>query len=205
MVRPTWSLFLQRIVRSRGTRQAFSSSKYQDLQCVDSSMLGLSTAQALSYIACPPQCLYNLLLTFNTVKAALQPATSVVCPDTSAIAGACSLYGICLAVATSAANTAPTISLITTAPAPATTTIKLGYTYMACASGQQPSAGAECELGATAQDGQNGNLTASVLVCAPAACTGLRCISSKAPILALHNAGLAGSVGGTAKLNSRGQ
>jgi len=109
------------------------------------------------------------------------------------------LYGICLAVATSAANTAPTITLITTVAAPATTSIKLGYTYEACASGQQPSAGAECELGATAQDGQNGNLTASVLVCAPAACTGPRCISSKAPTLVLHNARLAGSAAGSAK------
>ena len=109
------------------------------------------------------------------------------------------MYGICLAVATSAANTAPTISLITTAAAPATTTIKLGYTYKACASGQQPSAGAECELGATAQDSQNGNLTASVLVCAPAVCTGTQCISSKAPILALQIAGLAGSAHGTAR------
>ncbi len=116
-----------------------------------------------------------------------------LCSDTSTTAGACSLYGICLAVATTAANTAPTISLISTAAAPATTTIKLGYTYKACASGQQPYSGAECELGATAQDSQNGNLTASVLVCAPAACTGPRCISSKAPILVLHNGRLAGS------------
>ena len=120
--------------------------------------------------------------------------------DTSTIAGACSLYGICLAVATTAANTAPTISLITTAAAPATTTIKLGYTYTACPSGQQPYTGAECELGATAQDSQNGNLTTSVLVCAPAVCTGARCISSKTPILALHNAGLAGSADGTLKI-----
>ena len=104
------------------------------------------------------------------------------CSDSSlesAAAGACSLYGICLAVATAAANTAPTITLLTTTAAPVTTTIKLGYSYTACASGQQPSSGAECELGATAQDSQNGNLTSSVLVCAPAVCTAPSCISSK--------------------------
>ena len=149
-------------------------------------------AQALLYLVCSLQFLYNLVLTFIAIKAALKAGNisshPLSCSHTSTTAGACSLYGICLAVATTAANTAPTISLITTAAAPATTTIKLGYTYTVCASGQQPYAGAECELGATAQDSQNGNLTASVLVCAPAVCTGLRCISSKAPILVLHNA-----------------
>ena len=97
--------------------------------------------------------------------------------------GQCSMYGICLGIVSTASNTAPTISLITTAAAPATTTIKLGYTYKACASGQQPYTGAECELGATAQDGQNGNLTPQVLVCAPAACTALACFASESSAL----------------------
>ena len=81
---------------------------------------------------------------------------------------------------TTTANTAPTITLLTTTAAPATTSIKLGYNYTACAADQQPSTGAECELGATAQDAQNGNLTASVLVCAPAVCTAASCVTSKA-------------------------
>ncbi len=98
-------------------------------------------------------------------------------------AGQCSMYGICLGIVSTTANTAPTINLITTAAAPATTSIKLGYTYKACASGQQPYTGAECELGATAQDSQNGNLTSQVLVCAPAACTTLACIASESPTL----------------------
>lgn len=95
--------------------------------------------------------------------------------------GQCSMYGICLGIVSTTAKTAPTISLITTAAAPATTTIKLGYTYTACASGQQPYTGAECELGATAQDSQSGNLTSQVLVCAPAACITLACMASKSP------------------------
>ena len=98
-------------------------------------------------------------------------------------AGQCSMYGICLGIVPTTANTAPTISLITTAAAPATTTTKLGYTYKACAPGQQPYTGAECELGASAQDSQNGNLTSQVLVCAPAACTTLACIASESPTL----------------------
>ncbi len=97
--------------------------------------------------------------------------------------GQCSMYGICLGIVSTTANTAPTISLTTTAAAPATTSIKLGYTYKACASGQQPYTGAECELGATAQDSQSGNLTSQVLVCAPAACTTLACIASESPTL----------------------
>ena len=89
------------------------------------------------------------------------------------------MYGICLGTATATANTAPTITLITTAAAPMTTTIKLGYSYKACAAGQQPRSGAECELGATAQDSQSGNLTSQVLACAPAACTSAACVASK--------------------------
>ena len=75
--------------------------------------------------------------------------------------GQCSLYGFCLSgiPTTSTSNTAPTIALRTTAAAPATTSIKLGYNYTACEPGQQPYKGAECELGATAQDAQDGNLT----------------------------------------------
>ena len=89
------------------------------------------------------------------------------------------MYGICLGEVLTTANTAPTITLLTTTAAPATTSIKLGYTYTACAAGQQPSTGAECELGATAQDAQNGNLTAQVLVCSPAGCTSVACIASE--------------------------
>ncbi len=95
-------------------------------------------------------------------------------------AGSCSLYGICLAAVTTTANTAPTITLLTTAAAPVTTSIKLGYDYASCASGQQPATGAECELGATALDAEDGNLTAAVLVCAPSVCTTPLCVSSKA-------------------------
>ncbi|DBA75405.1 TPA: hypothetical protein ACH3X1_010668 [Trebouxia sp. C0004] len=80
-------------------------------------------------------------------------------------------------------NTATPVVRSSPLLAPATTSIKLGTTYKACASGQHPTAGAECELGATAQDSQNGNLISQVLVCAPAACTTLACISSESPKL----------------------
>ncbi len=96
-----------------------------------------------------------------------------------ASAGQCSMYGICLGALSTDPNVAPTITLLTTAAAPVTTSIKLGYSYLACASGQQPATGAECELGATALDSQNGNLTSQVLVCAPAACTSVACIASE--------------------------
>jgi len=94
--------------------------------------------------------------------------------------GRCSVYGFCLSAVTSTSNTAPTITLRTTAAAPATTSIKLGSHYTACAPGQQPYKGAECELGATALDAQSGNLTASVLVCAPATCMASSCASGEA-------------------------
>ncbi len=97
--------------------------------------------------------------------------------------GRCSVYGFCLSAVTSTSNTAPTITLRTTAAAPATTSIKLGSHYTACAPGQQPYKGAECELGATALDAQSGNLTASVLVCAPATCTASSCASGEASSL----------------------
>ena len=93
--------------------------------------------------------------------------------------GQCSLYGFCLGGITSTSNTATTIALRTTAAAPATTSINLGYSYAACVPGQQPYKGAECELGATAQDAQNGNLTSKVLVCAPAICTAAACMSGR--------------------------
>ena len=96
------------------------------------------------------------------------------------IVGSCSLYGVCLSSAASTSlNTAPSISLVTTAAAPVTTSIKLGQSYAACAKGQQPAVGAECELGATARDAQDGNLTPAVLVCAPASCTTATCLASK--------------------------
>ena len=91
--------------------------------------------------------------------------------------GQCSIYGFCLGSATSTPKAAPTIALRITAAAPATTSIKQGYNYTVCLPGQQPYKGAECELGATAQDAQAGNLTSRVLVCAPAACTSPACIS----------------------------
>ena len=94
-------------------------------------------------------------------------------------AGQCSQYGMCLSGALATPNAAPTITLVTTVAAPQTTSIKLGYTYGACASGQQPHAGAECELGATASDSHNGNLTSQVLVCAPSACTTAACVASE--------------------------
>ena len=78
-----------------------------------------------------------------------------------------------------APNAPPTIALLTTEAAPQTTPIKLGYNYGACAPGQRPRTGAECELGATAADGQNGNLTMRVLVCAPAGCTSPACAASE--------------------------
>ena len=87
------------------------------------------------------------------------------------------MYGFCLGSAISTPKTAPTIALRITAAAPATTSIKQGYQYKACLPGQQPYQGTECELGATAQDAQAGNLTSRVLVCAPAACTAPACIS----------------------------
>lgn len=94
--------------------------------------------------------------------------------------GRCSVYEFCLSAVTTTSNTPPTITLRTTAAAPVTTTIKLGYHYTACAPGQQPYKSAECELGATALDAQSGNLTASVLVCAPATCTTSSCASGEA-------------------------
>ena len=103
-------------------------------------------------------------------------------PDSQGSAGQCSQYGICLAGLTTAPNAAPTITLLTTSAAPQITSIKLGYNYGACAPGQQPYAGAECELGATASDSQNGNLTMQVLVCAPAACTSAACIASESTL-----------------------
>ena len=94
--------------------------------------------------------------------------------------GSCSLYGVCLtSVVSTAHNTAPSISLLTTAAAPVTTSIKLGYSYAACAAGQQPAVGAECELGATASDAEDGNLTSAVLACAPSSCTTATCTASK--------------------------
>ena len=103
----------------------------------------------------------------------LQTYDSYIC------VGQCSQYGICLAGSLTTPNAAPTITLVTTAAAPQTTSIKLGYSYQACASGQQPYTGAECELGATASDSQNGNLTLQVLVCAPTACTTAACVARK--------------------------
>ena len=94
--------------------------------------------------------------------------------------GHCSVYEFCLSAVTTTSNTPPTITLRTTAAAPVTTTIKLGYHYTACAPGQQPYKGAECELGATALDAQSGNLTTSMLVCAPATCTTSSCASGEA-------------------------
>lgn len=91
------------------------------------------------------------------------------------------MYGICLGAVSTTLNAAPTITLLTTAVVPSTTPNKLGYSYTACALGQQPHTGAECELGATAQDSQNGNLTSQVLVCAPAACKSAGCVSSESP------------------------
>ena len=102
------------------------------------------------------------------------------CPTILFCTGSCSLYGVCLTTLVGVMrNTAPTISLVTTAAAPATTTIKYGYNYTTCGGDQQPAVGAECELEATAQDAQDGDLTASVLVCAPSSCTNATCISSK--------------------------
>lgn len=100
-----------------------------------------------------------------------------------ALAGQCSQYGMCFSGALTTPNAAPTITLITSAAAPQTTSIKLGYTYGACASGQQPHTGAECELGATASDSQNGNLTSQVLVCAPTACTAAACVASECVLI----------------------
>lgn len=97
--------------------------------------------------------------------------------------GQCSVYGFCLGSATSTPRTAPAIDLRITAAAPASTSIKQGYSYTACLPGQQPYKGVECELGATAQDAQAGNLTSSVLVCAPAACTAPACTSGGLPRL----------------------
>ena len=77
MVQPTWFLFLQCIVRSRGNAGFFYSSKYQDMQCVNSSILGLSAAQALLYIVCSLHFLYGLFMIINAIKAALKPATLV--------------------------------------------------------------------------------------------------------------------------------
>ena len=99
--------------------------------------------------------------------------------DKQVLAGQCSKYGICLSGFSTIPNAAPTITLVTTPAAPQTTPIKQGYSYRACAPGQQPYAGAECELGATAWDSQNGNLTSRVLVCAPAACTTAACIAGQ--------------------------
>lgn len=107
--------------------------------------------------------------------------------------GSCSIYGICLTgVVSASSNTAPTISLVTTAAAPMTTSVKYGYSYTVCAAGQLPAVGTECELGATARDAQNGDLTAAVLVCAPSTCTSAACIAGKLfhlafPVL-LHSA-----------------
>lgn len=109
---------------------------------------------------------------------------SPIGPFTSFSTGSCSIYGICLTTASSSSsstayNTAPSISLVTTASAPTTTSIKQGYSYAACGLGQQPAAGAECELGATAKDAQSGDLTAAVLVCAPSPCTAASCVASE--------------------------
>ena len=110
-------------------------------------------------------------------------------------AGQCSLYGVCLGALLQTANVAPSISLVTSAAAPPTTSIKQGYTYRACAPGQQPRPEAQCEPGATAQDSQDGSLTSQVLVCAPAACTTAACIASEsslhAPALSLQDPGSA--------------
>ena len=121
-----------------------------------------------------------------TMSGALYPALVTVVTPAAAAAdmhslcvctGQCSVYGVCLGSTTSTPKTAPTIALRITAAAPATTSIKQGYNYTACLPGQQPYKGAECELGATAQDAQAGNLTSRVLVCAPAACTASACVS----------------------------
>ena len=123
----------------------------------------------------------------HTCKPICPPLAFALCnvhrdhgPTNFICTGSCSLYGICLtsAISSSSSNTAPSISLVTTAAAPATTSIKQGWSYTACASGQQPAAGQECELGATAKDAQSGDLTSTVLVCAPSACTTAACIAS---------------------------
>ena len=100
-------------------------------------------------------------------------------PHRYVCAGQCSQYGMCFSGMATTPNAAPTITLITNAAAPQTTSIKFGYSYQACASGQHPYTGAECEPGATASDSQNGNLTLQVLVCAPVACTTAACIESE--------------------------
>ena len=112
----------------------------------------------------PPTTLWNLLW----------PLT-----ESCLLAGQCSQYGMCFSGLLTTPNAAPTIALVMTAAASQTTSIKLGYDYRACASGQQPHTGAECELGATASDSQNGNLTSQVLVCAPAGCTTAACVASE--------------------------
>ena len=119
------------------------------------------------------------LLGITTAAAAAAAANQAEVHQLCCI-GRCSVYGFCLSAVTSTSKTLPTITLRTTAAAPVTTTIKLGYRYTACAPGQQPYKGAECELGATALDAQGGNLTASVLVCAPATCMASSCASGEA-------------------------
>ncbi len=122
--------------------------------------------------------MWLLLLGITTAAAADLADVHKLC-----CTGRCSVCGFCLSAVTSMSNTPPTVTLRTTAAAPVTTTIKLGYHYTACAPGQQPYKGAECELGATALDAQSGNLTASVLVCAPATCTASSCASGEASSL----------------------
>lgn len=97
-----------------------------------------------------------------------------------ALAASCSKYGVCLSsISTVATNTAPSISLRTTAALPATVNVKQYSAYAACASGAYPTAAAPCELGATATDPQDGALTSVVNICAPSTCTSTASCSGK--------------------------
>ena len=89
-------------------------------------------------------------------------------------AGACSKFGVCLPSTSLASNTAPNLTLDTSILG-LTIQVNQSSTYAACSSGVKPSTAAPCELGGSATDAQDGNLTANILACPPSSCLSTYC------------------------------
>lgn len=120
--------------------------------------------------------------------------TVLVCPRTERVCGpgACSSTGLCLTdLAPEPPQRAPpTIALRTSDLLGAAISVKQFSTYAACGEGQIPELGAPCDLGTTAADTTDGDLSASVLTCPPSACLA----TTGCPEYAFAKKGIAGCV-----------
>ncbi|KAK9804848.1 hypothetical protein WJX72_008548 [[Myrmecia] bisecta] len=88
------------------------------------------------------------------------------------------------------ANSPPTIALMLATALPAVVSVKRGILYGVCAAGQQPTADLPCELGVTASDSEDGDRTAQVLSCPPAACLAQGCPGHEFRVKGLQGCGL---------------